>query len=184
MCWRSTAGIWRSSYNDAIASISNSAPGRAKRRDTNGGARRRRGHVEILIAYFAERADVRRNVDEVVVDLDDVLEARADRRERILQILERLHGLATEVGRHLPCRIDAELPRDVDHAAGARDLDHMRVSGRLGNRRRIDEARRHEVPPELASEFASHLARYVCIAANTRRQFDASRCLRADPGSS
>src|SRR5689334_2001806 len=40
-------------------------------RNRNGRARRRRRHIEILIANFAKNADVR-HVDEIVVDLDHV----------------------------------------------------------------------------------------------------------------
>src|SRR4029077_10714496 len=69
------------------------------------------------------------------------------RRKRILQVLECLHGLAAEVARHFARGIDAELPRDIDRAPRTCRLDHVRVAWRLGNGRRVDEARRHGGPP-------------------------------------
>src|SRR3954469_24830747 len=75
--------------------------GTRERRNTDRRARRRGRHVEVPVAHFAEGADVARDVDEVVVDLDHVLELGADGGKRILQVLERLHGLAAEIRRHV-----------------------------------------------------------------------------------
>jgi len=106
-------------------------------------ARRWRGHIQILVAHFAERADVRRDIDDVAVDLDHVLEARADRCQRVLDVLQGLHHLAAEILRHFAVDRKAELSRDVDDARRPRDLDHEGVTRRLCDRRRIDEARCH-----------------------------------------
>src|SRR3954469_5210705 len=77
-----------------------------QRRNADRSARRRRRHVEVAVAHFAEGADVARDVDQVIVDLDDVLELGTDRGERILQVLERLDGLAAEISRHVAGWID------------------------------------------------------------------------------
>jgi hypothetical protein len=64
------------------------------------------------------------------------------------EILERLHGLAAEVARHLAGRIDAQLPGNVDDAAGPGRFHHMSIAARWVNVRRIDEARvGHLEPP-------------------------------------
>src|SRR5205807_7664872 len=90
-------------------------------------------------------------------DLDDVPELGADGRERVLQVLERLHRLAAEVLGQFALDREAELPGDVDRPAGLRDLDHMRVARRLGNGRRIDETRRHEILPLSVCSAAGSL---------------------------
>jgi len=92
-----------------------------------------------------------RAVDEIVVEFHDVAELRADGGERVFQILERLHRLRADVvADDLAVAADPELSGDVDDARRRGDLDHMRVSGRLSQRLRIDESR-------LAHASSSHL---------------------------
>ena len=64
-----------------------------------------------------------------------------DRGERGLQVLEHLLGLRPKVaGRELAVAIGAELAGDVDGAAGADDLDHLRIGRRPHQAFGIDEA--------------------------------------------
>ena len=85
----------------AIASISNSAPGRASVEIGDRGRGRRRLGIEEGVAHLAEDRDVA-HVDQIIVDLDHVLERRADRSERVAQILERLGALRAEIARRRP----------------------------------------------------------------------------------
>ncbi len=66
---------------------------------------------QVAVAHLAEDRQVL-HVGEVIVELDDVLEAGADRRERALEVLERLHRLRAEVG--------AELAVTIERRAGRR----------------------------------------------------------------
>ena len=61
---------------------------------------------------------------------------RADRGQRRLEVLERLHRLGPEVAGDVAVGLQAELARDIDDPAGAGDLDHMGVAAGLGDGRR------------------------------------------------
>src|SRR5262249_2462644 len=78
-------------------------------------------------------------IDQIVVELDDVLEATADRGQRMLEVLEGLHRLQPEIAGDLALAVDAELAGDVDDAGGGGRLDHVGVAGRLRQRFGIDE---------------------------------------------
>ena len=58
-----------------------------------------------------------RAIDEIVVELHDVTEVRADRGKRVFHILERLHRLHPNVAAELALAVDAELTGDVDDAS-------------------------------------------------------------------
>ena len=95
------ARLWRSRLaacagSTATTSTSSSAPSRAKLSTAERGRGGQRGGVEIAGAHLAQDRQMR-DVGEVAVDLDHVLEARADRGQRRLQILEHLHRLRAEV---------------------------------------------------------------------------------------
>jgi len=91
---------------------------------------------------------MRVDIGEIHVDLHHLLEGAADRGQRGFEILERLHRLAAEVGRHLAGRIGAQLPCDIDDAARAGCLDHVGVAARRVDVGWIDIARAgHREPP-------------------------------------
>jgi hypothetical protein len=73
--------------------------------------------------------DVRADVDNIVVELDDVLEACADRGQRRLYVLERDFHLFAGIGTHLAGLVDAQLAGEIDCTAGSRDLHHVAVAG-------------------------------------------------------
>src|SRR5437870_13732358 len=75
--------------------------------------------------------DIRADVDNIIVELDDILEARADRGERSLYILERDFHLFAGIDAHLAGLVDAELAGEIDRAARSGDFDHMAVTWRL-----------------------------------------------------
>jgi len=79
------------------------------------------------------------NIDDVVVELDDVVEARADRGERRLEIFERLGCLGAKIS-GAPVAAEAELAGDIDNPARHRDLDHVGIAYRFRNGFRIKEA--------------------------------------------
>jgi hypothetical protein len=89
------------------------------------------------------------DVDQVVIDLDHVVETRADRSKRRFQVFERLGHLGAEVARHAAVGFQSKLPGDVNDPAGARGLHHVAVAAGLGDGRRIHEPRvgRHGLPP-------------------------------------
>ena len=78
-------------------------------------------------------------VDEIGVELHDVLEAAADRGERVFQVFEGLHRLQAKIGGDLAVTVDSELAGNVDQPGRRGRLDHMGVAGRLGQRLGIDE---------------------------------------------
>ena len=86
---------------------------------------------QITVAYLAEDRQIF-GVEEVVVEFDDVLELRTDRRQRGFQVLERLHRLQAKVAAQLAIAIKPELARDIDEACRGRGFDHVGVAGRLG----------------------------------------------------
>src|SRR6267378_6349026 len=111
-------------------------------RDRDGGAGRRRRSVDVAVAHFTKDAEMR-NVDEVVVELHHMLEAGADRGERILEVDEGLLRLGAEIARRTDnpvVDVEAKLARNVDDPPGARGLHHMGVSGWLPDRWRIVKA--------------------------------------------
>ena len=132
-------------------STSSSAPSRAKLRAAERGRGRQRGGVEIAGAHLAQHRQIR-DVGEVAVDLDHVLEARAHRRQRRLQILEHLQRLGAEIAAdEIAVAAGRELARDVDRPAGAGHLHHLRVGRRFGQRVGIDEADiGHREPPRFS----------------------------------
>jgi DNA-binding CsgD family transcriptional regulator len=72
--------------------------------------------------------DVRADVDNIVVELDDVLEACADRGKRRLHVLERDFHLFAGIGTHLAGLVDAQLAGEIDCTAGSRDLHHVAIA--------------------------------------------------------
>ena len=75
--------------------------------------------------------DVRADVDNIVVELDDILEARADRGQRSLHILERDFHLFASIDADLAGLVDAELAGEIDRAPGSRHFHHMAATRRL-----------------------------------------------------
>jgi hypothetical protein len=69
-----------------------------------------------------------------------VLELRTDRRQRCLQVLERLHRLQAKVATQFAVAVEPELAGDVDEAAGHCGLDHVGVARRFGQGLWINEA--------------------------------------------
>ncbi len=109
--------------------------------DRDGRACGRGGGVDETIAHLAELPEMG-DVGEVVVELDDVLEAGADRCERVLEVDEGLLRLGAEIaGRadDLVVEVEAELAGNVNDPPRPRRLDHMGVSGGLGDRVRVEE---------------------------------------------
>src|SRR5206468_9559385 len=107
---------------------------------------------------------------QVIVELDHILEGCSDRGQRVLQVLERLFGLGTEVAgrsRDLTLDIEPQLPGDIDDPARRRGLDHVRIARRLGYAWRIDETRAHGNPPH--DDLAA-------------RSIDGAKCRERPPG--
>ena len=75
--------------------------------------------------------DVRADVDDIVVELDDVIEIRTNRCERGFYVLECDLDLLTRIGAHLARLIDAELAGKIDRAARPGHLHDMAVAWRL-----------------------------------------------------
>src|SRR5262245_8192230 len=94
---------------------------------------------EVAVAHLAKGRQVRA-VNEIVVELHNVPELRADRGERTFQIFEGLHRLLPEVAADLAVAIDPKLTGDVDDTPRRGDLDHVGVAGRPSQRLRIDES--------------------------------------------
>src|SRR6266702_6374290 len=83
-----------------------------------------------------------RNVDEVVVELDDMLEAGADSGERVLEVDEGLLRLGAKIAGcadDLAIEIEAELAGNEDDPPRPGRLDHVGVSGGLGDRIGVEE---------------------------------------------
>ena len=95
--------------------------------------------MQIAVAHLAEDWQIF-GVEEVVVEFDDVLELRTDRRQRGFQVFERLHRLQAKVAAQFAVAVEAELAGDIDEAGGGRGLDHVGVAGRLGQCLWINEA--------------------------------------------
>jgi len=95
--------------------------------------------LQIAVAHLAEDWQIL-GVEEVVVEFDDVLELRTDRRQRGFQVLERLHRLQAKVAAQFAVAVEPELAGDIDEAGGGRGLDHVGVAGRLGQGLWINEA--------------------------------------------
>src|SRR5882724_4089266 len=125
---------------------------------------RQRPGVEIAYAHLAQHRQVS-DIGEIAIELHNVGKGRVHRSERGFEILEHLHGLRPEVADHIAVEVDAKLAGNVDGAAGAHDLDHMRVARRLGERLRIDEPNIcHGVSPWISAfEFGRYLDALVCI---------------------
>jgi len=94
---------------------------------------------QITVAYLAEDRQIF-GVEEVVVEFDDVLELRTDRRQRGFQVLERLHRLQAKVAVQFAVTVEPELAGDIDEAGGGRGLDHVGVARWLGQGLWINEA--------------------------------------------
>ncbi len=105
--------------------------GAGELRHADGGAGGRGGGVDVFVAHLAVVRDVGADVDDVVVELDHVLEAGADRGERELHVLECHLHLFARIGAHPPGFVDAELAGEIDRAAGAGDLHHVAIARRL-----------------------------------------------------
>jgi hypothetical protein len=73
--------------------------------------------------------DVRADVDDIVVELDDMLEAGADRGQSRLHVLERNLHLFAGVGTHPARLVDAKLTGEIDRAARSGHFHHMAVAG-------------------------------------------------------
>src|SRR5262245_17397739 len=93
----------------------------------------------MAVAHLAEGRQVCA-VDEIIVELHDIVEVRADRGERRFQILERLLRLRADVADDLAVAVDPELTCDINEAPRRGDLDDMGVAGRLSQRLRIDKS--------------------------------------------
>src|SRR5438034_10545975 len=116
----------------------------------------------VAVAHLAEGWQVRA-IHQIVVELHDVTEVRADRGQRVLQVLERLHRLSPNVAAELAFAIDAELTCDIDETRWRGDLDHVGVAGRLSQRLRIDES-------DLAHAVSSRLSAMPCCVSGSTRQ--------------
>ena len=82
------------------------------------------------------------DVGEVIVELDDMLEAGADRGERVLEVDEGLLRLGAKItGRadDLAVEVEAELAGNEDDPPRPGRLDHMGVSDGLGDRVRVEK---------------------------------------------
>lgn len=110
---------------------------------------------QITVAYLAEDRQIF-GVEEVVVEFDDVLELRTDRRQRGFQVLERLHRLQAKVAAQFAVAVEPELAGDIDEAGGGRGLDHVGVAGRLGQGLWINEADLAHGVPFLPGSQLSH----------------------------
>src|SRR5262245_27841405 len=75
--------------------------------------------------------DARANVDDVVVELDHLLEASADRCQRRFDVLKRDFHLFASVGAHSASLVDAELASEIHCAAWSGYLYYMAVARRL-----------------------------------------------------
>src|SRR5205085_9188412 len=104
-----------------------------------------------------------------IIELDDMLKTGADRRERIFQVDESLLGLSPKIADKPVVAVKPKLAGNVDQPPGSHRVDHMRISARLRNRRRIDKAMdRHWLLPDIRglafrrpasiSEFGDHAA--------------------------
>src|SRR5262245_65423321 len=100
----------------------------------------------MAVAHLAEGAYVLADVDDVIVDLDGMLGLGAYGVERRLQVPKRLLGLRLEPVCHFAAGVETELARDIDDSRWPGDLDHVGIAGRLGDGRRIDEARVRHFP--------------------------------------
>src|SRR5206468_1553837 len=87
--------------------------------------------VHILVPHLTVVREVRADVDNIVVELDDVPKTRADRSQRSFHILERDFDLFACIGPHFACLVDAELTSEIDSAAGSGHFHHMAVARRL-----------------------------------------------------
>src|SRR5438034_75472 len=114
----------------------------------------------VAVAHLAEGWQVRA-IHQIVVELHDVTEVRADRGQRVLQVLERLHRLSPNVAAELALAIDAELTGDIDDTRWRGDLDHVGVAGWPSQRLRIDES-------DLAHAVSSRLMP-SCVRGSTRQ---------------
>src|SRR5262249_2769273 len=86
-----------------------------------------------------------------MVQVEGGMEARADRRKRVFQILVCLHRLLPDVAAELALAVEAELSGNIDNPCRGGDLDHVGVAGRVCQRLRIDES-------DLAHVFSSRLS--------------------------
>src|SRR5262249_50529291 len=102
-------------------------------RHADRGARRRRRGVEILVANIPEVHDVLADIDDVVVDLDQMIEADADRRERGFEVLERELDLFADVTAHFAGSIQAKLTGKINQATRADHFHDMAVARRFGD---------------------------------------------------
>src|SRR5262249_49923821 len=102
-------------------------------RHADRGARRRRCGVEMLVANLPEVPDVFADVDNVVVDLDQMIEADAHRRERRFEVLKCQLDLFADIAAHLAGPVKAELTGKIDDAAGANHFNDMAVAWWLGD---------------------------------------------------
>ena len=81
--------------------------------DLNCGARGRRGLVEVILTHLAQRRKLRRNIGEIAIELDDVLETGASGRQSNLEILEHLGRLRAKTLWHPSAGIDTSLACDM-----------------------------------------------------------------------
>src|ERR1700731_4469896 len=99
-----------------------------ERADLDHGRGRHARRIEIFEPNIAHHAEVRLQVDEIMTQLDDVLEAAAGRTKRTLDVEEGLLRLGPEIARRaddLVVDVAALLPGNIEDATRPDRLDRV-----------------------------------------------------------